>query len=567
MNRKITTGVQGLPTGFTYIRASGDTKPIPRYANKVIVVDGVDDDVELNAEAALGNPIILSEGTYNISNTLTIRNNLIGQGHNTIIQGASALVNPILIDNTASDSGTARTQIGGDNPINSVSAGSLTLTTVADRTGSISAGDVLIIADNTNWHNIRGQYTNGEFVTVQSITPTTITLTNPLWLSYTGTVRRLYRMNFIDNIVVSGFRVNYGGTANDGALIQARGLRKAIFSNLFLDGNVGNKQARIGIELVECKDCNINNISVGGIQNLGDPSAEGYGIYINSCEDVIVSDINTSTNASDITYFKATPCKHIIDCDKGIHYLGSPYSLITRNVLFNNIKAYSHTTNPINASPFSSHGGAYNITFNRCTQIVELADSDDGDFVGCLIRSVKNTITNMVINLVTTNSYISNIIKIGENRSLAQGGTGNNGDGRCGEDLYIDNVSVITSRSTGNYTSTSDGCFISVKNDCYAVTNPKVVIKNVTMNGLQGHGILFEGNVNEDILIENNDITFVNQLSGKEIVYFAPQTGTNSPTNIEFINNTVIGANDTTQPYVESTQVITNLTEANNTVS
>lgn len=505
---------------------------------KYYACDSVDDDVQINLAQSECSIVVLSDGTFNISNTIVGTKSMFALQKDAVINMASALKNGIQIGGT-------KTQIGGDNSIQNVTAGQKSVTTLADRTASISPNDWICLADNNLWHNQRSNYYNGEFAQVESINSTTITTKDDIWLNYSGSVKRLYKYNFVSNIIVGNFSLNCGATSVGSVLLRLQCCINSSVINVTVNGNSANKTARVGLEFNECVSCSAHNINPLNIQHLGQASPQGCGVYGSS---------SMYLNVFNVFATQGEPCKHLIDCDKGTDYNNSNYCPISKHITFKYITAYSQQGNPVNASPFSGHGGAYDVLYENLTQTVVSGDADNGNFYGFLSRAVKVTIRNLVINGVFTNAYIASPIRIGENSNV--GGV-NAGEGRSAEDLTIENITLNISRTTGTpFKSTSDGNYIAIKNN-----GKNVIIRNVTATGLQGHFVFIDGNDNQNVSISDNNITFNNQLSGKKIVQISPKTGTLPLVNGTFVSNTITNANDTSSPYIKSVNGLTNYVE------
>lgn len=524
---------------FAYVVASDSSLNIPTNAALVYYCDGIGDEVEINAALAAYQLVILSDGNFNIANTIVGANSLIGAGQSlTTINMATALQNGIRI-------GGSKTQIGADNPIQNVTANQKNITTVADRTASISPNDFICLADNNLWHNQRSNYLNGEFAQVASITPTTITTVENIWLNYNGSIKRLYRYNFSIDKKLGGFKIVYGATAVGGVIVRMQVARNSQIFDLHIDGNTANKSARLGLELNECLNCTADNIKVDYVQHLGQASPQGYGIYANNSKDITVTKVTGTQN------------KHLVDTDKSSDLNGSGYCPISRSIIFKNIKATSNQ-GVGNGAAFSSHGGAENVVFEDCRMNIYDADVDNGFNSAFLIRSVKTTIRKAVLNFRIANTYINGIIRVGENSSV--GGV-LAGVGRAAEDLIIQDI-IINVSSTTSFTSTTAGEVISIRTDA-----KNALIQNVKSTGLQGNIFFFEGADNNGVIIENCNIAAAPQLTGKKIVQVTPQTGALPAVNFTFRNNIITGANDTVAPHIESTTGTTNPIETGNTVS
>lgn len=506
---------QGISSSFAFVLANDSKLKGVKYATAYYLCDGVDDNVQIQDAINNYSTVVLSDGTFNLSSTLTGTSSIIGQGSSTVInQGALDI---------AMDLGLSSTLISTSTNITSNTI------TIAD-TSSLSVGDYIMISSSDSWHNIRAVYTTGEVLQIQSLTSTTITTTEDIWLDY-NTLPRVYKYN-LNTFKLQGFKVVYGTALSSQMIDISQGIN-IVISDVELDGNLNAKR---GITVSNSINTKIQNCITNNVRDLAFSNFQiGYGIYLSGSVNNIVIDCQGTNN------------KHFIDMDK------SNYQAITKNTSIINCTSIGNSQR----EPFTNHGGSYDTRFINCKHTIRLEDNNNGQGIGFLLRGVKSSLIGCEISGVISNSYTESAFNVGEN--VQQGGTGINGDGRCAEDLLIDNCTANLTRNTGgSFTSTSSGHFVDITTGCN-----NAVISNNTFVGLQNDGIFIEGNNNNGIEILNNNFTFSGHRTGEFLVNFSPKDSSVT-NNVTFTNNTAINTNNTSTPYVKGT--IANYTELNNNI-
>ncbi len=238
-----------------------------------VIYEGADDVTAI--EAALNEidsgVILFQSGTYSIDRTISLKSNISFVGNEGVV--FDCISSPGFTTGTggyssstisvASDANSGTTQIS-----------------LSDVSG-LNVGDYVKISDDFTVPYEGKDYKNGELVEIVAINDTTITVSSPLYDSYTvsrnAMVREISMFQNIsfENVGFVGFGMDTSSTA-----VYLYGVKNVTFSNCTIE-DFGTR----AILLFDCLDCTIENSTFKRVFKDG----TGYGIAItNACDNIVI---------------------------------------------------------------------------------------------------------------------------------------------------------------------------------------------------------------------------------------------------------------------------------------
>lgn len=293
---------------------------------------------ELIAYAGANNfSLYLSEGTYQLSSTFISTNNfyLRGDGSKTVLD-FSGFVKPsgdltfgIKIDGSL-------TQIEN---INSATIADQTVTFVSAPT--LSVGDVFIIYNPTagSFNSIRSYYNAGEYCKVTAVSGNTVTLTNPLYASYTDIDVDIYRMTS-PKVTVKDIKLKGGDIYG---LFQASLCQDVTYQNVTVEhayyASISNDRC-YNVAAINTTLSNIGTLDFGG---------DCYGMSFDNCQ------IARIIGGNYYTYWK------------GIAVGGYDYlcNVPNRDVIIDSASIQNDSATAVSGSDM--HGNCENVWYRNCT--------------------------------------------------------------------------------------------------------------------------------------------------------------------------------------------------------
>ena len=263
--------------------------------------DGVTDDtVAFRNAINSGYAVYVPKGHYilteEIENTTGLT--MYGDGEESVLDFGSSIA-----------SGNYALSINGtlpelSNSIANVSAGSTTITFSSAH--GLSVGDVFCIYNPTDysWSGWREYYKAGEWCKVESITSATVvTVTRPLYDSYTGASVDIYKMNSVP-VVLKDFSII--GTSSHGLLYVSA------CENVQLSNIVSKLEKYSCVYVDRCYGVSATNLN---LYNKG-TSDNDYGLLIGNCQNVTVQGGYYYGRRHGITtggdsYAGCVPCRNI----------------------------------------------------------------------------------------------------------------------------------------------------------------------------------------------------------------------------------------------------------------
>lgn len=341
--------------------------------------------------ASTGRRLRLAEGIFRWDSN--------GAGFKTALDFSGAGVDRTIIQLGAGVSNGPRwaggkAQVGGANSVSSATAGARTLSTTANLTAGLSAGDTITLTSGKSF-STRNYYNEGEFNVVKAIDSTTITLLWPLRFDYdTADNVKLYRYRLLRGVRASGFTVKAHENNVRQNLIRVAMCERPILR----DVRVWGPNAFCGIQIAECVDAQVDQPTADDIKDLANPGINtwaGYGVLVTGA-------LNTR-----IRGLVAHRCRHAFDDGSGT---GLP-------------PAFGTTVNGIAydcpSAGFSTHGGSDECFFDDCETV-----NCGGGFIvrgraararGARVRGcIRNASPNEYTALGGDNQNYTNALTIGE---------------------------------------------------------------------------------------------------------------------------------------------------------
>lgn len=555
----IPTGLVDLLRGktFAYVRASNAvnaTCPTALSSVGTLAItytcDGTADNTEIQTAFNAYTHVIFSDGTFNIATKVTKSSAVIGYGlgkYVTTFQAVSTLATMFEITNPKTEfTGSVTMGTGTD------AAGQSTITfgaSIAARS-ELNVGNYITYRSSDSYNNRRSAYNCHELLQVATKGTTTITVTTPLVCSYTNNAKRIYSLTPMQSagFYHCGF---INGTATGNTMVEIGQSLSPIINNCYLDGK---DTARQGFQLSECiSPLVVNCVCTRVVDSTAVSGQAGHGIYFSGCIDGIIRN-----------------CRFLY-CKDGVDLSGETAAEpMTARTIIEGCYSYKCTDGALD-----THGKCYDTTIRGCESwICDLFINLRGKkslVEDCWVYGSYPNGGDPDITGQPDSNFTGFCILIGE---LVSSGSGTNYvDGISGEDVTIRRVFVHKYRSTNDVANNNPFNSASVQTNAdkgtyiysyEAVTG--LTVEDCTFKGLSGNGICLHGNLNSNILIDNNYIEFNTQFSNKDIMLIDPQSGTTAVSNVSFTNNTVVNAFDTSAPYCEKT-VGGTITETGNTVS
>jgi hypothetical protein len=254
-----------------HIVAASDASAAEK-ADADVVCDGTNDQVEIAAALNNFENVMLSTGTFSIDSALSISNR---SGRRFVGQGMDATV--LEINNSSTGLSFQGTLHIHTDPYQAFAEGANTITTKTDFSSLLSPGDYFATRTDEIWNPLRSPYTVGQWFQVASITPTTITVTEPAWLAHqAGSGSRLYRFDLIDGLIIEDMTVRQMQSTRQ-VLVQASQAKNVTFRRVRAEGiNASHK----GLEADRCvdvlfEDCESRDI----VDSTRISGTQGYGAY------------------------------------------------------------------------------------------------------------------------------------------------------------------------------------------------------------------------------------------------------------------------------------------------
>ena len=392
--------------------------PATIYAADYCVEDGVTDDGPgLNLAAAAvaaagGGKLILTPGkTYYVDTA--VRVTAPGMDVALIATGAVIQAGPT-VEYAVTITGTSTALAGGGAAYTATTVGDLTITTAADLTGTLAAGDHLMVWSNDVANGERpAQYMSGENAVVLAVTATTITLDRPIRLAHTaGATRRLYRLDMCHPTITGG---TYLASPTGG---RQRPLTVAYGRDVHVDRvTVSGQVARYGLSIRQCVGGQIVEPTVSDIWDSTESTSPiGFGVSVEGC-------VNLR-----IVQPSGTRVGHVVDV--GSFSTASTPGLVSRDVVIEDGEGH-YTWRPA----FSAHH-AERVSWVRC-RAIHCAGGIITRATGVVIRDFRmiGGHADKPAEWTVSRSTLKAIV-VGESDSLLAG------EGPAGADILIDNLTV-----------------------------------------------------------------------------------------------------------------------------
>lgn len=381
-------------------RADAAYRPVP------LSPTGTNDQTRINAAATAAiaagasGVVELAAGTFAWDAAIgawTSGFTLRGQGRDkTFIQLGAGVLNGPRWEGT-------RTQIGGDDAFTTTAAGATTLTTSANFTGTLAAGDIIILSSDA-YFAARPYYNVAEWALVAAVTSTTLTLKWPTRHAYDSTANTLqiHKYTLVDGVRVEDLTIIGHPTAT---VRQVLTYAAACYRPEYRRVGVRGQRASVGIDLIESWAPVADSCVALDIMDLANSVVgtwTGYGVRTWGTLDATVSNL------------LAQRCRHAFDDSSGPRL---PPSLRTQVL---NGRAYdSHSTG------WSTHGGS-----DECLFRDVVAENCGGGFIvrgraakgrGAIVHGVTNPTSNAYTALGGVNQSYLHGLTVGEDIDVGGG--------------------------------------------------------------------------------------------------------------------------------------------------
>lgn len=219
--------------------------------------------------ATTGNAVYIPAGTYSFATAVTTTGdlNIIGDGDSTVL------------DFSALTTGNAITVSGSLTALPNLNASVFQddQTVVFASAPTLAVNDVFVIYNPTNssYSNFRTYYRAGEWCCVESITGSTVAITNPLYAGYVAASVSLYKMTSPD-VSFRNFKIK---GATDAGLILISLCRNAVVENVF-----GYNEGNNCVAFDRCYQSTAINLN---LFNKGD-GGDDYALVVANSQDIKV---------------------------------------------------------------------------------------------------------------------------------------------------------------------------------------------------------------------------------------------------------------------------------------
>jgi hypothetical protein len=414
-----------------------------------------------------------------------------------------------------------------------------TITVHADLAATISKGDILYISTNTTyggsgeqWSAARSYYYKGEFVKVQAVSGTTVTLTDGLYDDYTAANTVVCKMSGIKVKIKGMVLIGTPLTTQYGLLVSTT--EKAVIEDCKVSGFT------YSISVASTYQFSVNRCTVADCYVSG---LDGYGIVTGSSQNGTISNNIVAGGTHGITHGGTTPCR--------------------------NIKIYGNTCNTNSASLTGSiecheNSEYFDIFNNTCERIVT-AGRNINIKNNNVIRNSSGSAPGIIYSPTKSPCLFVNITGNTIDAYLGTAGT----DGIQLRSTYLNGMNIynlIIKDNIIHCKRTAIEIYSSAKTT-YVIDRCIIEGNEILADGTSGRGILaYQSTAGlscgiTDMIISNNII-----VAG----YSAIDIGSNgyAVTKVDILNNTVKVSTGNTQVIFirngTTANVIGNYTQSNN---